>query len=428
MSPVPGGSVGLDLVECTTTPLCFAVGGVETVTGSYRPVVARRTAPGAWVATELPVPGDTDPVVNASFWDVECASPTLCVAVGSYATPTRYRGLALAWNGSTWSAHAVTEPTAAEDQTSLHSVDCPTPTACVVIGSYDDDATGDGRPLALTYDGTAWSAAVSPPLPPSTSDAELQSVSCLSATQCVAVGYRYATPSGDQLPYVVGLAGGVWQVATVGLPAGATASPQDAGLEAVSCVVDGPTGQCVATGYYEDAAGDHAFLTRLATGSPTWVSTQVPVPGDAAADPNADLFAVECPNATDCRAIGQYTPTGGGRQSLLTRIVAGVPTSQTGPTPPSTATTPSVRGGALACRAVDVCLASGSYIVNQVDESAVFVQTLGPGGWSVAVAPTPAGAIAPSLYGVAYLGTAGVLAGTYRTAGGGGFGMLLEIP
>jgi len=226
LSPAPGGGISLDYVSCSATPLCFAVGGVETVTGSYRPFVVRRTAPGAWAAAELPLPGDSAPVVDASFWDLECASPTLCVAVGAYATPTQYRGLALTWNGSTWSPHAVTEPTAAEDQTSLHSVDCPTATTCVVIGGYVDDATGDRSPLALTYAGATWSAAVSPPMPPSTSEADLTGVSCLSATQCVAVGYRYETPSGDQLPYVVGLAGGVWQVATVGLPAGATASPR----------------------------------------------------------------------------------------------------------------------------------------------------------------------------------------------------------
>ena len=425
VTPSAGDSLSLDYVACTTPPLCFAVGTVDDVTRGYLPVIERRTAPGSWVPTSPALPPDSTAPADVGFWDLDCGSPTLCVAVGYYEATAHGRLLALTWNGATWSSQAITEPTTPTGQSYLTGVDCPTSTTCVAVGNYTDAGTNDERPLVTSFNGSAWSAAQAVPMPPSTDEAYLEDVDCFSPTQCVAVGYRYA--SGDQFPYLATLSGGVWQAAPVVVPAGAASDP-DAELAGVSCFVAEAAGQCVAVGSYLEPSGRVPFITRFANGGPPgWTSTEVPLPGDAMSDPDSELTFVSCVSTTECRAVGDYAQTGGSEPSLLARVSAGTPTSEAGPLPPSTALGQDIRYGDLSCRAIDACLAVGSYLVNAVDDSGSYVQTLGPGGWSAAAAPVPPGTLTSSLWDVAHLGTAGVMVGQHATAAGR-TGMLVELP
>jgi hypothetical protein len=86
------------------------------------------------------------------------------------------------WDGTDWSI--VSSPNAGSND-SLSSVSCLSASECVAVGST---ITGSGsESLVMVWDGTDWSIVASPNA--GTSNDGLFSVSCVSASDCVAVGY-----------------------------------------------------------------------------------------------------------------------------------------------------------------------------------------------------------------------------------------------
>lgn len=126
-----------------------------------------------------------------SFNDVSCASATSCTAVGVYTTGSGIsRTLAEHWNGSKWAIQATPSgPTDAE----LTGVSCISATSCTAAGFYST-SSGTLLTLAEHWNGTTWSiqAALNPSGSP---DAQLEGISCTSATSCTAAGL-YTISSG----------------------------------------------------------------------------------------------------------------------------------------------------------------------------------------------------------------------------------------
>jgi hypothetical protein len=122
-------------------------------------------------------------VANGTFAAGSCAGPAWCVAVGSTKDSSGTSPLAEAWNGIAWAIQPTPDPTGF-GKNSLASVSCGTASACMAVG------VSAGREirsvLAESWDGATWTLQ---PLPaPSGQFSELSGVSCPSATDCVAVG------------------------------------------------------------------------------------------------------------------------------------------------------------------------------------------------------------------------------------------------
>jgi hypothetical protein len=96
--------------------------------------------------------------------------------------------LAEIWNGTSWSITPT--PTLASGFNGLSSVSCTSATSCVAVGAYNNATTTiREEPLVESWDGTTWSFVASPmPNPSNASLAALSSVSCVSPSDCVAVG------------------------------------------------------------------------------------------------------------------------------------------------------------------------------------------------------------------------------------------------
>jgi hypothetical protein len=83
------------------------------------------------------------------------------------------------------SATIVPSPNAGTSNDELYSVSCVSASDCVAVGYTD---TGSAyETLTMVWDGSVWSIVSSPNA--GTIDDELKSVSCVSASDCVAVGY-----------------------------------------------------------------------------------------------------------------------------------------------------------------------------------------------------------------------------------------------
>jgi hypothetical protein len=293
-------------VSCLSVSECVAVG--YTSAGGVSETLTM-----VWDGAEWSIV--SSPNVSApSNWltSVSCVSVSECVAVGYTDTGNNvYETLVMMWDGAEWSI--VSSPNAGTRNDELYSVSCVSMSKCVAVG-YVDTGNYVYETLVLAWDGTEWSIVSSPNA--GTSDDELYSVSCVSVSECVAVGYTFTGSAYETLVLV-------WDGAEWSVVSSANAGTSGDRLESVSCV---SASECVAVGY-SDTGSAYETLVLVWDGA-EWSIVPSPNPGS---DYNGDrLKSVSCASSWDCVAVG-YTYTGSAYETLALSL--------TGPVPPSTTTT-----------------------------------------------------------------------------------------
>jgi hypothetical protein len=337
--PPPGppfATAMLNGVSCATSSTCSAVGSIDGT-------LAETWSGSAWTLQSSP---NTPGVLISAFNAVSCATAGACVAVGVHDTAAGGNvALAEGWDGTHWTmqstprvSHALTA--------SLAGVSCSAADACTAVGSFDN-ASGMQMPLAERWNGATWS--IQPvPSPAGAMLASLSSVSCASATRCVAVGVSQ-DGSAHQSPLAETWSGGAWSIATAAVPASAL----QARLAAVSC--SGPT-SCVAIGEYLNGAvavgHGHAHQSFAAQWNGTsWTATSIALPAGATA---AYLDAIACTASTTCTTAGWYPSTATTRTALAERWNGAAWTID-----PSAAQSGAVLSG-VDCSSPSACTAVGS--------------------------------------------------------------------
>jgi hypothetical protein len=262
-----------EAVSCTSAPSCLVVGMFYSVANGAKEW-AMQWSGGHWTAVQpTSVPPETSILTGAS-----CLSDTDCVAVGWVATTQVVAALAQRWDGSHWTTLAPPRPAGAV-QVHLYGVSCPTTTDCTTVGWYSGKDQKE-HPIAARWNGEHW-VIQKPPVPGSAAGG-LSAVSCVSASDCTAVGYD--TVGGKTGPLADSWNGHAWTEQAVG-PAGAT-------LTGISCV---SASSCTAVGYSRRAA-----LADYWNGS-NW--TVQPTAPPAA---NKSLSSVSCASSGTCTAVGLY--------------------------------------------------------------------------------------------------------------------------
>jgi hypothetical protein len=206
-----------------------------------------------------------------------------------------------ATGGGTWSV--VSSPNTAEPANSLSSVACVSDSDCWSVGSSFDLGTDSGDPVIEQWNGSAWSMVTSP----ATGGAgALSSVTCLSSTDCWAVGEVVA--SGDAefaSPLTEHWDGSQWSV--VPAPNGTIDGYQiGTGLNSVACA---SPSDCWVVGYTYAAPGENlsGSVIEQWNGS-AWSVEHADISGES-------LFSVTCSNASDCWTVG--TSNAGDGQTLI---------------------------------------------------------------------------------------------------------------
>jgi hypothetical protein len=122
--------------------------------------------------------------LTSELWGVSCVSANDCWTVGTYGDSSgNFFTLIEQYTGSSWSV--VATPTLPDSDFAIHwDVTCVSASDCWAVGE-NEDTSFNVFTLIEQYNGTSWSQAYSPS--PS-DDSELVGVSCGSATDCVAVG------------------------------------------------------------------------------------------------------------------------------------------------------------------------------------------------------------------------------------------------
>jgi hypothetical protein len=205
--------------------------------------------------------------------------------------------------GATW----VTQPTPGLSgllNSSFTSVSCPSATFCMAVGSADNRPNSDQISqapvvsLAERWDGTAWGVL---PTPATVADAGLYAVSCASESFCVAVGENHSFAAfwpGTRHPYGRTRAlVEIWNGTTWTVQSTPAASMSQTGLYGVSC---SSSTFCVAVGAHGSARSKGSALAEVWSGS-TWRLQRTPKVAYA-----PSLSAVSCTAPTNCMAVGSY--------------------------------------------------------------------------------------------------------------------------
>lgn len=281
-SPNPAPEDELYSVSCASVSVCVAVGvwssngffSSDFKSGSIQPLVEVDTG-GAWRV--VPTPTSTD------LGSVSCVSASQCVAVGDRAVGNGDdRTLVEQYTGGGWAEVPSPAVSGAGDSV-LNGVSCVSASDCVAVGQWDNGTGGGQHTLVEQYAGGGW-AEVSSPDANGATDSVLEDVSC-TGTVCVAVGYWDAGSSGALDPLLEEDTAGAWMQVESPVLTGAD-------LNGVSCV---SVSRCIVVG----EKANHPFVLQ---GSGTsW--TEVPVATSGGGAPGS-LDSVSCATPSECIAVG----------------------------------------------------------------------------------------------------------------------------
>ena len=354
--PGPGPSFNaLAGVSCTPAA-CLAVGYYRDSTDTHL-ALAVASAGGGWAIQPAPSPPGAVPSILAG---VSCGAASACAAVGFYHnSPGTTRTLAEAWNGTAWRVEQAPDSPALPQDT-LASVSCTSATACMAVGRAYGKRSG--TTLAESWNGTSWALRPGPALPGTFG--QLSGVSCTSVVACTAVG----SYDNGTLPLAESWNGTAWTLQQVPAPAGGF-DPQ---LESVSCT---SPSACTAVGNYESPGTLNLLAER-------WNGTAWTIQATPAAD--GTLYGVSCGSATICTAVGNaYSPSagsvtlalqwrGGTWKEQMMPFIAGV--------------LPSLYG--VSCRSPRDCAAVGGYGTD-TNVAVTLAEAWNGTAWTVQATPRP---------------------------------------
>jgi hypothetical protein len=295
---LPAGATGgaLTRISCVSATHCVAVGFYDKGAGNQF-ALADTWNGSSWTPSQPPAPGGENTFLNG----VSCKSVTACVAVGAY-TKTTSSGpagslLAESWNGRKWTEARPPVP-GGTVISGLDSVSCTSATHCIATGILLTNTVS--AVLIESWNGRSWSRMKAPPLP-ATTLGELTTVSCPATKSCVAVG-NASSPKG-----LASLAetwnGKAWTLTTVHWPKGTSNEM----LSGVSCVAGN---RCVAVGTIDsnlNSASNTGKAAAATWNGRAWAVTSVPAPAKGKASLLRD---VTCLSASNCVAVGQAGPSG----------------------------------------------------------------------------------------------------------------------
>jgi sugar lactone lactonase YvrE len=285
------GSVGseghgaLTRVSCADARDCMAIGR----DGSHFPSSYRWNGE-AWSSVSMPNLEEElkEEILGWEPIGLSCSSSSACTAIAYYYNfPAEERKYVFErWNGSKWSLDR-TAVSLLKSGSEIFGISCPTSSFCIVVGH------GSLGPIAISWNGKEWSS-----MSPTSSNNTFQSISCTSASLCMAVG-AYSPPGGPTESLSERWNGKEWSIFSVPNSVG---SP----LRSISC-----TGGEVAPLHCMAVAGSGSAWSW--SGS-AWTSVEsIPTPTGAAV---RQVDEVSCSFATKCTVVGPSVPAEGQRMFL----------------------------------------------------------------------------------------------------------------
>lgn len=340
---------------------------------------------------------------------ISCPSSTSCTAVGHYFNGSKWGALSVEWNGSVWVAgSAIANP--GEKNGNLEGVSCISVSHCVAVGSYGTSA-GKPHDLAEVKEGTLWG--VQTTANPGEGGNVLQGVSCSSVNACTATGKNanYGECGWTGCPEVWGALAESWR----GLSWFTNFSAYNPNLKngmlnSVSCLSEE---FCLGVGNYGNTLGE-----TIAWAETIYPSQQFLTPLMPSGSPYAVLTGVSCLSGPTCYIVGYYKASGSQFSTpipLIELMSGGGWSMQSPVTPPGTSETMLL---GINCTSASACIAVGW--TKLVGGARVpLAEAWNGSAWTIQATPVPAGATLSELTGVSCTAASVCSAsGMYKTSGG----------
>ena len=316
----PGHERELSGVTCVSGSDCWAVGDYYNFDTDTDLNVVLHFNGKKWSPVNTPDPGGTDPGDHSALLGLTCVSASDCWAVGYWENSQGADvNQALRFNGKKWSRVRTRDPASNSmgDYNELYGVACTKASDCWAVGHAE---ARDGASLneALHWNGKKWSIGKTPQ-PGGRADedlSELLGLTCVSASDCWAVGSTQHGSGAAYMNEVLRWGGKKWTVVKAPQPAGRSSSLQP-GLAAVTC---SKTSDCWAVGTAGHADGTAFRNETFRFNGKKWSRMKSPEPGGTGSGDTNELSAVACLKASDCWAVG-YTQHGGISAAYLTQAL-----------------------------------------------------------------------------------------------------------
>jgi hypothetical protein len=190
----------------------------------------------------------------------------------------------------------------------LGSVSCPSASECVADGDYHN--SGGLQYLAERWTSTGGWTPEMPTQPAGIGWQALTGLSCPAVTKCISVGEYRVSPYllSSQRMETEKFTAGAWDYQGVSPNAGVPFAPSSGtvpGMGTVSCVA---TTECIGVGYYTNTS---SALEMMAWKSSTSASSGWEQQSMTALSGETDLHGVYCWSFTTCIAVGRHKPSGG---------------------------------------------------------------------------------------------------------------------
>ena len=342
-----------------------------------------KAAAARWARATLTEPASTfDGQLNGAA----CSSTINCWAVGWGSTSGSLIGtLVEHWNGTAWAPETSPNPTApGDDFPQMNAVTCLSKTECTAVGT-DLTFSNTFNSMVESWNGTKWSVIPSPNVS-GAADNVLSGVTCESATLCMAVGnVETSYPDVDTL--IEQWDGTSWSI---------DSSPDVSGdlqnkLTSVSCP---SAADCIAVGYSQDPGNEEAVVETW--NGTTWTMGSPAVPSESASD---DLSGITCTSISSCVAVGRNWATENSQSATLAEQWSGAEWSVV-----STPNPTGILGDFLlsvSCSSATTCEAAGESFLDTNGDTETLVEQLSGGTWSLESSPNAARVTTSSLAAVA---------------------------
>jgi len=282
-SPTVPGETDMYLagVSCATPSFCVAVGSVDTT--SAAPLIEQ------WNGTTWTVVQSTPSATPTFLTGVSCTGASFCMAVG-YVGAAGGSGLVEQWNGSTWTSTTITAEF--NNNIQVFAVSCTTPSFCMFVGDAILSGSSNTVPFTDFWNGSIWTGTYPPANLGTTTDYQLDGVSCVGTTFCTAVG---KATTGGQPPVMYGQ---TWNGDESGdlsawtVVAGLPDVSGGASLDGISCF---SATSCT-------AVGDTQNTLAVTWNGVSW--TQQTTPTGPSGSNQSALYGVDCLTNWACVAVG----------------------------------------------------------------------------------------------------------------------------
>jgi hypothetical protein len=236
------------------------------------------------------------PSVNSNYVNrhlaVACSSQTACWAVGYYYGGSNQQTLIERWDGTAWAVVSSPNPSATEPNW-LNAVTCVSASDCWAVGF----SGYQGKTLIERWDGTSW-AVIPSPNPSGAYSSDLNDVTCASALDCWAVGYYYNLSARRTQTLIEHWDGTSWTIFT----SPNASATEDNFLYGVTCTL---ASDCWAVGEYYSRDPIHGYFVT-ATLIEHWDGTSwtIVISPNSPIAQSSTLYDVTCASALDCWAVG----------------------------------------------------------------------------------------------------------------------------